>query len=254
MLAVICLYWAAAAWWMSRMTRPMPVERFLVPRRAMTALVLAAAGLAIGVTVVIAGWRPEREPLAVLLARLGQDRRAASAISRSARDRDAQVGAVALRIGAIDRSVTRHSADLRILRRSAEEQAARVVVFAVMGFLFFPAFVYMMLTIVGVDVRIIGADVGGNRWRSGRTGDADARVAQRSRPSPHRVPPRPGRLLRRGVHRARVGNGDRVGAARSQRALARAGPSPSSVSPSTLATGRAARHGSRSASSAPSSA
>jgi Flp pilus assembly protein TadB len=103
---------------------------------ATTTVALAGALLGTGLRLVWTGWSPARPPLHAVLARLGQPRVEVEPVSRN--NLDVRVGVLARRIGMVDHTVTGMRADLRILRRSPDEQAAMLVTYAVLGFLWAP--------------------------------------------------------------------------------------------------------------------
>ena len=105
----------------------------------MTLVVAMGALVGFGGWLIWSAWFPAREPLTVLLNRLGQTRPDVDPPSRA--NVDARVGAVARRITLVDRAVTGMSTDLRVLRRSPDDQAALIVTYAVLGLLWGPVVV-----------------------------------------------------------------------------------------------------------------
>lgn len=103
---------------------------------ATTAVVLAGGMLGTGLWLVWSGWSPARPPLHAALARLGQPRVEVEPVSRD--NLDVRLGVLARKIGIVDQTVTAMRADLRVLRRSPDEQAALLVTYAVLGFLWVP--------------------------------------------------------------------------------------------------------------------
>lgn len=103
---------------------------------ATTWVVLAGAAVGSGVWLVWTGWSTTRPPLHVTLARLGQPRIDVEPVSRD--NLDVRVGAWARKIGIVDHTVNAMRADLRVLRRSPEEQAALIVTYTIAGFLWAP--------------------------------------------------------------------------------------------------------------------
>lgn len=101
-----------------------------------TAVVLAGFLVGVGTWVAWTGWAPARPPLHTALARLGQPRVEVEPVSRD--NLDVRVGVWARRIGIVEHAVTGMRADLRILRRSPDEQAALLVTYATLGFLWAP--------------------------------------------------------------------------------------------------------------------
>ena len=101
-----------------------------------TAVVGAGALVGSGVWLIATGWSPARPPLQVVLGRLGKS---PVEVEPDATDSiDVRVGRLARKIGLVEKSLTPMRADLRILHRSPEEQAALVVTYAVLGLLFMP--------------------------------------------------------------------------------------------------------------------
>lgn len=103
---------------------------------ATTTVVFAGAMLGTGLWLTWTGWAPARPPLHAVLARLGQPRVEVEPVSRD--NLDVRLGVLARRIGFVDQAVTTMRVDLRILRRSPDEQAALLVTYAVLGFLWAP--------------------------------------------------------------------------------------------------------------------
>lgn len=97
---------------------------------------LAGVAFGLGLWLVLRGWKPRPEPLAVAMARMhggGEGRNLAGT------SWDVRLGAVAVRrVGALARAVHRARADLRIVGRSPEEQAARTLVFGGFGLVLGP--------------------------------------------------------------------------------------------------------------------
>ena len=101
-----------------------------------TAVVLAGALVGVGIWLVWTGWTPARPPLHAVLGRLGQPRVEVEPMSRE--NLDVRVGVWARKIGLVEHTVTAMRADLRVLRRSPDEQAALIVTYALLGFLWAP--------------------------------------------------------------------------------------------------------------------
>lgn len=100
---------------------------------ALTVAVLAGAAVGGGLWLVWTGWSPARPPLAQVLARLGQPVREVEAADA---DRlDARIGSWARQFGVVDRLIGSMATDLRVLRRAADEQAARIVGYTLAGLL-----------------------------------------------------------------------------------------------------------------------
>jgi len=115
-----------------------------------TSVVLAGAAVGGGLWLMWSGWAPARPPLAQTLARLGQPR---VEIAGDRGNLDVRVGTWARRVGPVDRLVGSMRTDLRVLRRSPDEQAARLVVYTLVGVLWMPA-VTAMVWLVGVRIPI----------------------------------------------------------------------------------------------------
>lgn len=103
---------------------------------ATTSAVLAGALLGTGLWLVWTGWAPAVPPLQTALARLGQRRVEVEPVSRD--NLDVRIGTLARRIGLVEQAVGSMRADLRVMRRSPDEQAALLVTYAVLGFLWAP--------------------------------------------------------------------------------------------------------------------
>ena len=101
------------------------------------ATVVAAGALTGGsLWLVWTGWSPERAPLQTLLDGFGQT--PVEVEPASGEVLDVRIGRVARKIGIIDRTVNNMRADLRVLHRSPEEQAAQLVTSTLLGWLFIP--------------------------------------------------------------------------------------------------------------------
>jgi hypothetical protein len=101
-----------------------------------TAVVGAGALVGSGVWLIATGWSPARPSLHVALGRLGKS---PVEVEPDTTDSiDVRLGRLARKIGLVEKSLTPMRADLRILHRSPEEQAALVVTYAVLGLLFMP--------------------------------------------------------------------------------------------------------------------
>jgi tight adherence protein C len=101
-----------------------------------TAVVAAGALFGGGGWLAYTGWSPVRAPLHELIGRLGQSPVEIEPASGDVLD--VRVGRWARKIGLVERSLTPMRADLRVLHRSPEEQAAIVVTYALLGLLFAP--------------------------------------------------------------------------------------------------------------------
>lgn len=97
---------------------------------------VAGALVGVGVWLIATGWSPAKTPLDVALAQLGQS--PVEVEPASGDELDVRIGRWARKISLVERTLVPMRADLRILHRSPEEQAALVVTYAVLGFLFAP--------------------------------------------------------------------------------------------------------------------
>ena len=99
--------------------------------------VLGAGGVVgAGIWLAWTGWSPARPALHVVLGRLGQQNADVEPMNRD--NLDARLGAWARRVGIVEHTVTTMRTDLRVLRRSHDEQAALLVTYALLGFLWVP--------------------------------------------------------------------------------------------------------------------
>lgn len=119
----------------------------------MSWVVIAGVLVGGGLWLAWSGWVPAREPLAAVLARLGQQ--PAQPVTGVEESRDARLGAIVRRIPLIDRRIASMATDLRILRRSADEQAAQLVAYAALGFLWVPVFAVGALVVAGIVVPVV---------------------------------------------------------------------------------------------------
>lgn len=99
-------------------------------------VVVAGALVGFGLWLAWTGWAPARPPLRWALDRLGQP--IAEVAPASPSNLDARIGAQARKLGIVDQAVTAMRSDLRILRRSPDEQAAIIVSYTLLGFLWAP--------------------------------------------------------------------------------------------------------------------
>lgn len=102
----------------------------------LTTAVLAGCLVGLGFFVAWAGAAPPRAPLRAALARIAQQPE--PLWRRSSSDVDARVGRLVRRIGVVDQTIERLRTDLFILHRSADEQAAALVVHVLLGCLWLP--------------------------------------------------------------------------------------------------------------------
>jgi Flp pilus assembly protein TadB len=114
----------------------------------LTAVVLAGGAVGAGAWLVWSGWSPPRPPLARTLARLGQP---VDDFSLEGNSFDARVGTWARKIEPIERLVSSMRTDLRVLRRSPDQQAALVLVYTLCGLLWAP--------VVGAGGYLVGVRV-----------------------------------------------------------------------------------------------
>ena len=101
-----------------------------------TVVTLAGALAGTGAWLAFTGWSPSRPPLHLVLGRLGQP--TVEVRPESTDSIDVRVGRWARKIGLVDRSLTPMRADLRVLHRSPEAQAATIVTYGLLGFLLAP--------------------------------------------------------------------------------------------------------------------
>lgn len=102
----------------------------------LTVVVLAGALVGGGLWLMWTGWVPARPSLRWALDRLGQP---VPDIVPASRDSfDARLGAKVRKIGLVDQTVEAMRTDLRVLRRSPDEQAAIIVAYGLLGFLWAP--------------------------------------------------------------------------------------------------------------------
>src|SRR6478735_8923392 len=102
----------------------------------LTSVVAAGALVGGGLWLMWTGWQPARPSLKWALDRLGQPVSEPVPVSRD--NLDARLGATFRRVGFIDHSVQAMRTDLRVLRRSPDEQAAIIVAYCLLGFLWAP--------------------------------------------------------------------------------------------------------------------
>ena len=91
-------------------------------------MVAAGALVGGGLWLVWTGWQPARPLVAWALGRLGQPVVELVPVSRD--NLDVRLGAWARKVGFIDQTVQAMRTDLRVLRRSPDEQAALIVTYA----------------------------------------------------------------------------------------------------------------------------
>lgn len=102
----------------------------------LTVVVLAGALVGGGLWLMWTGWVPARPSLRWALDRLGQPVPDIVPVSRDSFD--ARLGAKVRKIGLVDQTVEAMRTDLRVLRRSPDEQAAIIVAYGLLGFLWAP--------------------------------------------------------------------------------------------------------------------
>ena len=134
-----------------------------------TSVVIAGALSGVGVWWAWSGWVPARPSLRWALDRLGQPVPEVEPASRE--NLDVRFGAKARKIGVVDQTVNAMRSDLRILRRSPDEQAAMIVAYALLGFMWAPVVaaggwlvgfrvplaVPLWLAVAGAGIGIVGA-------------------------------------------------------------------------------------------------
>lgn len=103
----------------------------------MTGAVVAGSLVGLGMWLAWTGWHPAAAPLSVVIARLGQAMPEPEPLATSSVD--ARLGARMRRIQLVDQSLDAMRTDLRVLRRSPDEQAAALVTYALLGLLWGPA-------------------------------------------------------------------------------------------------------------------
>ena len=103
---------------------------------AVTAVIMAGGLTGGGLWLAWSGWSPHRPPLGAVLARLGQPTVEVEPASRA--NLDVRVGHWARKLNFIDRAVDAMRGDLRLLRRSPEEQAALLLTSTLLGVLWAP--------------------------------------------------------------------------------------------------------------------
>lgn len=102
----------------------------------LTFVVVAGALVGGGLWLLWTGWLPSRPSLKWALDRLGQPVPEIEAVSGDSLD--ARLGAKFRKAGIVDQTVIAMRADLRVLRRSPDEQAAILVAYGLLGFLWAP--------------------------------------------------------------------------------------------------------------------
>jgi Flp pilus assembly protein TadB len=113
-------------------------------------VLLAGGVIGLGVWLIVAGLWPAREPLALVLGRVGSARPAP--VDRS--NLDARFGTWARRFTPIEQAVTGLAADLRLLHKDADEQAGQLVGVTLVGMAWGPA-VFVVLALAGVRVSLV---------------------------------------------------------------------------------------------------
>ncbi len=103
---------------------------------ATTAVVVAGAAGGGGLWGVWTGWSPTPPPLQGVLGRLGTGPVEVDPVSRD--NLDVRVGVWARKVGIVEHTVAAMRADLRVLHRSPDEQAALLVTYAFLGFVWAP--------------------------------------------------------------------------------------------------------------------
>lgn len=114
---------------------------------ALSLIALGGAAVGVGVWAVWSGWAPARPSLVEALARINRP------VVRPSGGLDARVGAWARRLTPIERTLAGLRADLRVLRRSPDEQAALMLAVTLCGLLWAPV-VAGALRFVGILVPV----------------------------------------------------------------------------------------------------
>jgi tight adherence protein C len=105
-----------------------------------------------GVYLAVTGLFPARPPLHEALGRLGQPKPAPPPTTAGSPDSiDVRVGRMARRFGVIDKLLVPMRADLRIMHRTGDEQAALIATCAFLGFVFAP--------VVALGGRLVGLPI-----------------------------------------------------------------------------------------------
>ncbi|HWL41768.1 MAG TPA: type II secretion system F family protein [Ilumatobacter sp.] len=131
----------------------------------LTIVILSGGFVGAGVWLAWSGWSPARPPLAQTLARLGQP---LVEIAPERDNLDVRIGTWARGLGPVERILATLRTDLRVLRRSPDEQAARLLLYTLCGLLWGP-FVSGGLWALGIPVpfavplwlALAGAVIGG---------------------------------------------------------------------------------------------
>ncbi len=117
-----------------------------------TAAVVAGAVVGLGVWLALSWVSPARVPLGVAVVRLGRPARVAPEVGSGSVD--ARLGRWLRRFAVVDRAVAMVEDDLRMLRRSPDEQAAQLVVAGVLGVLAGP-FIVAAGVVAGVGIPMV---------------------------------------------------------------------------------------------------
>ena len=105
-----------------------------------------------GIYLAVTGLFPARPPLHEALGRLGQPQPVPPPTTTATGDSiDVRVGRLARRFGVIDRLLVPMRADLRIMHRTGDEQAALIATYAFLGFAFAP--------VVAIGGRLVGLPI-----------------------------------------------------------------------------------------------
>jgi Flp pilus assembly protein TadB len=113
-------------------------------------VLLAGGVIGLGVWLIVAGFWPAREPLALVLGRIGTAR--AAPVDRT--NLDARFGAWVRRFAPIEQALTGLAADLRLLHKDGDEQAGQLVGVTLVGLAWGPA-VFVVLALVGVQLALV---------------------------------------------------------------------------------------------------
>jgi Flp pilus assembly protein TadB len=116
----------------------------------MSGVLLAGLITGAGLCLLVSGLWPAREPLAVILGRIGTAPH--PRVDRN--NLDARVGSWARRIDAVDRALTGLDADLGLLRKNPDEIAGQLVGVSLVGLLWGPG-VVAALAMAGIGVPLV---------------------------------------------------------------------------------------------------
>jgi len=104
----------------------------------MTLAVLAGLGIGAAIWLIASGISPSPIPLDRALARLGQPQPHADPAPEGGASAEIRLGTWLRRFGPVERLIDTMRADLRVLRRNPDEQAAEIAAYAAVGLLWAP--------------------------------------------------------------------------------------------------------------------